>query len=193
MKNKQTKTSVLVVDDMPINIKILTELLCADYQVKAATNGVDAFTIAKSFPQPDLILLDIMMPELDGYDVIHRLKTNPKTESIPVIFVTAMNKVDDECLGFGLGAVDYITKPFNPALVLARVKMHLAMYNYNRRLEEKVKVAKGFQLPSNEFSLICSCFNAAKVSVHVPRFKVLTQCLQQKHKETGNQFLLSSA
>ena len=97
MKNKQTKTSVLVVDDMPINIKILTELLCADYQVKAATNGVDAFTIAKSFPQPDLILLDIMMPELDGYDVIHRLKTNPKTESIPVIFVTAMNKVDDEC------------------------------------------------------------------------------------------------
>lgn len=138
MNSEQTKQSILVVDDMPVNIKILTELLRSDYQIKAATNGVDAITIAQSFPQPDLILLDIMMPELDGYDVINRLKSNPKTKNIPVIFVTAMTEVSDERLGFDLGAVDYITKPFSPALVLARVKMHLAMYSYNRRLEEEV-------------------------------------------------------
>jgi putative two-component system response regulator len=138
MNNVHPKQTVLVVDDMQVNIIILTELLRSDYKVKAATNGVDAFTIAQSFPLPDLILLDIMMPELDGYDVINRLKSNPKTKDIPVIFVTALTQENEERLGFDLGAVDYITKPFSPTLVLSRVKTHLAMYNYNRRLEEEV-------------------------------------------------------
>lgn len=184
MNNKKTKQSILIVDDMPVNIKILTELLRSDYQIKAATNGIDAFTIAQSFPQPDLILLDIMMPELDGYDVINRLKSNPKTESIPVIFVTALNQVNDERLGFDLGAVDYITKPFSPSLVLARVKMHLAMYSYNRRLEEDV-IARTQELEHCQNEIIQRLCRAAEYknnesSLHLLRMSHYSALIAQE-------------
>jgi len=136
MMDKQT---ILVVDDTPENIDVLFGVFEGKYKVKAALNGVRALKIASSDPAPDLILLDIMMPGMDGYEVIVKLKENPATSNIPVIFVTAKSDVIDEERGFFLGAVDYITKPISPSIVLARVSAQLALYNQNRELERKVK------------------------------------------------------
>jgi putative two-component system response regulator len=136
MMDKQT---VLVVDDTPDNIDVLSGVLENTYKVKAALNGARALKIAAATPSPDLILLDIMMPEMDGYEVIAKLKENPATSNIPVIFVTAKTDVVDEERGFSLGAVDYITKPITPSIVLARVSAQLALYNQNRELENKVQ------------------------------------------------------
>lgn len=114
------KKVVLVVDDASENIDVLTGILSPEYTVKAAINGERALKIATSENKPDLILLDIMMPEMDGYEVCRRLKANKQTKAIPVIFVTAKGEVSDETLGFELGAVDYITKPVSPPIVRAR-------------------------------------------------------------------------
>ena len=130
--------TILVVDDSPENIDILSAILKKQYQVRAATTGERALEIARSRP-PDIILLDIMMPGIDGYEVCRRLKEDPKTSSIPVIFITTKREVEDEKLGFELGAVDYITKPISPPIVEARVRTHLALYDQNRELAEKVK------------------------------------------------------
>jgi serine phosphatase RsbU (regulator of sigma subunit) len=121
------KSRILVVDDTPANIKILADLLRKDYLLSVATSGADALEIAGSQDPPDLVLLDIMMPEMDGYEVCQRLKADPRTRDVPVIFVTAMSEVDDETRGFSLGAVDYITKPIRPPIVRARVAAHLEL------------------------------------------------------------------
>jgi class 3 adenylate cyclase/CheY-like chemotaxis protein len=121
------KATVLVVDDMPDNLALMSGLLKDDYKVKVANNGESALKIAADHPSPDLILLDIMMPGMDGYEVCQGLKYNPKTRDIPVIFLTAKAEVEDEKKGLELGAVDYITKPISPPIVLARVKTHLAL------------------------------------------------------------------
>ncbi|GAA6135825.1 two-component system response regulator [Oceaniserpentilla sp. 4NH20-0058] len=133
------KINLLVVDDTPENIDILSGVLRKEYKVKAALNGMKALSIASQEPKPDLILLDIMMPDMDGYQVCEALKANPFTSHIPVIFITAKSEEKDEELGLKLGAVDYITKPITPAIVLARVKTHLALYNQNLALEDKVR------------------------------------------------------
>lgn len=133
------KQTVLAVDDVPENIEVLAEILGADYQVKVALNGERALKIAGSPEPPDLILLDVMMPEMDGYEVCRQLKASAATQKIPIIFVTARGEVHDETLGFAVGAVDYITKPVSPPIVRARVKTHLALYDQNRSLEERVK------------------------------------------------------
>jgi putative two-component system response regulator len=130
---------VLVVDDIPENIDVLSGILRRDYRVKAALNGQRAIEIACGDPQPDIILLDIMMPGMDGYDICRRLKGDPRTSTIPVIFVTAKSEVEDETQGLELGAVDYIVKPVSPAIVIARVRTHLALYDQNRELERKVR------------------------------------------------------
>jgi len=111
---KKEKRSVLIVDDQPDNIHALGKLIKDEYRIMAATSGARALEIAESDNPPDLILLDVMMPEMDGYEVCRRLKRNEKTNSIPVIFVTAMDSAEDEETGFNLGAVDYISKPFKP-------------------------------------------------------------------------------
>jgi putative two-component system response regulator len=121
------KSTILVVDDTPDNLILMSSLLKNDYQVKIANNGEKALRIASSDSPPDLILLDIMMPSMDGYEVCQRLKHEPKTMNIPVIFLTAKNEMEDEKKGLELGAVDYITKPISPPIVLARVKNHLAL------------------------------------------------------------------
>ena len=108
--------TVLVVDDVPENIALMTEILGKHYQIKVALNGKKALTIAQSDNPPDIILLDIMMPEMYGYEVCQILKENESTEPIPVIFVTAMTDIDSEKQGVDLGAVDYITKPVSPSL-----------------------------------------------------------------------------
>lgn len=133
------KQTILVVDDTPGNIQILNGVLRSHYRVKAAPNGEKAIKIAQSNTQPDIILLDIMMPDMDGYEVCRKLKANPGTEKIPIIFVTALTEAEDEKKGLDLGAVDYITKPINPAIVLARVRTHLALYDQTRELEHKVQ------------------------------------------------------
>ena len=133
------KKVILVVDDLPDNIQLLSGLLKADYKVKAAISGKKALSIANATPHPDLILLDVVMPEMDGYEVCRQLKNNPVTSKIPVIFVTAKTQNEDEEKGLKLGAVDYITKPVNHSIVKARIKTHLALYDLTRDLEQKVK------------------------------------------------------
>ncbi|GAB6041862.1 response regulator [Endothiovibrio diazotrophicus] len=132
------KQTILVVDDTPENIDVLSGVLRPDYKVKAALNGEKALKIAAATPKPDMILLDIMMPGMDGYEVCRRLKGDPATRKIPVIFITAKSEVEDERMGLELGAVDYITKPISPPIVQARVRTQLALYDQNRELERKV-------------------------------------------------------
>lgn len=122
------KKTILVVDDITDNIRVLKALLENEgYNVRAATNGKKALELAKRTPIPDLILLDIEMPGMDGYEVCKQIKSDTETKSIPVIFVTAKGEVSDETMGFDCGAVDYITKPISPPIVLKRVSTHLSL------------------------------------------------------------------
>jgi two-component system, HptB-dependent secretion and biofilm response regulator len=129
------KPSILIVDDTPENIDVLKEALKDHYVVRPAINGATALKVARANPQPDLILLDIMMPGMDGYEVMRQLQAEPATRHIPVIFITARVDMDSEIRGFETGAVDYITKPFNPLVVRRRVATHLALYQASRLLE----------------------------------------------------------
>lgn len=117
---------LLIVDDEPTNLKVLKQVLQQDYRLSFAKNGADGLELAAR-ELPDLILLDVMMPEMTGYEVCQRLKSQPKTQHIPVIFVTALKDEIDETRGFDCGAVDYITKPITPAIVRARVRTHLSL------------------------------------------------------------------
>ena len=123
--NDERKALILIVDDTPTNIQVLAEALRAEYRVKVAPSGKAAFEVIAKQGLPDLILLDVMMPDMDGYEVCRRLKQNPDTRGIPVMFITAKNDVVDEEQGLRLGAVDYIAKPFHIAIVTARVRNHI--------------------------------------------------------------------
>ena len=129
---------ILVVDDTPANIAIIGQAISACYDIIVATNGPDALRLAAADPLPDLILLDILMPGMDGYEVCQRLKADPLTRKIPVIFITALSEVNEEGKGFLLGAVDYITKPISPPIVRARVATQLALHDQKRELERLV-------------------------------------------------------
>ena len=128
------KQTVLIVDDTPANVALLSEVLKSDYRTKVAINGDKALQFAFSQDPPDLVLLDIMMPGISGYEVCERLKADPRTRDIPVIFVTAMSEVEDETKGLEVGGVDYVTKPISPPIVRARVKTQLALYEQKRQL-----------------------------------------------------------
>ncbi|RLL55027.1 adenylate/guanylate cyclase domain-containing response regulator [Mariprofundus sp. EBB-1] len=130
------KATVLVVDDTPENIDVLRGVLKGDYKVKVAINGEQALKLCFSNSPPSLLLLDVMMPDMDGFEVCARLKADPKTEGIPVIFVTALHETCDELRGFDVGGVDFINKPVTPAIVLSRVQTHLklrAAYTFIRQ------------------------------------------------------------
>ena len=140
------KATILVVDDTPENLALMSALLKDEYTVKVANSGARALKIAHADPPPDLILLDVMMPQMDGYEVCRQLKLDPRTRDIPVIFITAQSGIEHERHGLEMGAVDYIGKPVSPPIVLARVKNHLAlkraadfMRNRNDLLEVSVK------------------------------------------------------
>ena len=139
------RPSVLVVDDVPANIRVLAQCLRDDYDIHVAVGGAEALALACT-AAPDLILLDVVMPGLDGYAVCSRLKADPATADIPIIFVTARHAPEDEAYGFSLGAVDYVVKPVSPAVVRARVKNHLelraAREALARQNEELVEAAK---------------------------------------------------
>jgi len=129
---------VMVVDDTEANIDILLETLVGDYKVVVATDGESALEDIKRSP-PDLILLDIMMPGIDGFEVCRRLKADPETEEIPVMFLSALDDTADKVKGLDLGAVDYISKPFQPEEVIARVNTHLTISSLKKSLAEKNK------------------------------------------------------
>ena len=136
MDNKERST-ILIVDDQVENIDILRHALKDTYKIIAALNGESAIALA-SRNQPDIILLDIMMQGIDGYEVCKRLKQGFSTRDIPVIFVTAMSDEQDESKGLGLGAIDYITKPISSMIVRQRIKTHLALHNQHQMLEDQV-------------------------------------------------------
>lgn len=121
------KATILLVDDVPDNLALMSNLLKSDYRVKIASNGEKALKIMASNSPPDLILLDVVMPGMDGFEVCQRLKRDPRTMNIPVIFISVRAEDEDEQKGLELGAVDYITKPIRPHIVMARVKNHLAL------------------------------------------------------------------
>ncbi|MBI4695301.1 MAG: two-component system response regulator [Gammaproteobacteria bacterium] len=171
-----SQATILIVDDAPENLNVLGHLLRASYHVRVANSGRRCLEIAGADPKPDLILLDVMMPEIDGYEVLRRLRDEPRTRDIPVIFVTALDGTEDEQYGLDLGAVDYITKPLRPPIVLARIHAQLELKhardllkNQNTFLEAEVVRRMG------ENQLI------QDVSIHA-----LARLAETRDPETGN-------
>jgi putative two-component system response regulator len=181
---------VLIVDDTPQNLTILGELLQPYYRVRAANSGERALRAAGLEPPPDLILLDVMMPGMDGYAVLEHLRAEPRTAHVPVIFVTAMNGVENEERGLELGAVDYITKPINPAVVLARVRTHLELKHARDRLalenewlEREVARRMSENLLIQELSVrALACLSEARdneTGLHIVRTQTYVELLAQ--------------
>lgn len=139
MLHNCTPPAILVVDDAPENIAFTGAALRDHYHIKVATDGNRALELANTPPTPSLILLDINMPGMTGYDVCRQLKASPTTRRVPVIFLTAKDEVADEAMGLSLGAADYLAKPVNPAILRARVKAHLALFDQRMMLEEQVR------------------------------------------------------
>lgn len=181
----------MVVDDTQENIDILKGMLSEFYTVKVATGGRLALKVAFSPKPPDLILLDVMMPDMDGYEVCRLLKADDRTRNIPVIFVTAKSEVEDEAYGFSLGAADYIVKPISAPIVMARVKTHLEMYDRSRHLESLVKekteylLARTNELQETRLEIIRRLGRAAEyrdneTGMHVIRLSHFTRLLARK-------------
>jgi diguanylate cyclase (GGDEF)-like protein len=129
------RNTILIVDDAAANISILADILKDKYDIAVATSGADALKVLKQ-QHIDLILLDVMMPQMNGFEVCRRLKNDELTKKIPVIFVTALNSIDDEVKGLEIGAVDFITKPFVPILIKKRVETHIKLHEYYTQLDE---------------------------------------------------------
>src|SRR5271154_1448303 len=139
----EAKKVILLVDDTPANIQIALAILKEHYQVRVATNGAKALELAVGDPAPDLILLDVMMPGIDGFEVCERLKASEATREIPVIFLTGQTEIEDETRGFEVGGVDYIHKPFSPAVMKARVNTHLVLRGVRQQLAKQLETIKG--------------------------------------------------
>ena len=145
-RTDEKKAVVLIVDDTVENLRILIEMLKDDYQLVPVKSGESALKILENGPYPDLILLDIVMPQMDGYEVCSRIKDSPKSCHIPVIFITTLSEAVDETKAFTIGAVDYITKPFNPMTAKARVKTHVELSRAMKALQqalEKIQTLNG--------------------------------------------------
>jgi putative two-component system response regulator len=189
---KQTpRKTVLIVDDTPENLDVLKELLGPFYRVQIATNGRLALKIALSPAKPDLILLDIMMPDMDGYEVCRHLKKDDRTRDIPILFATAKSEEEDETKGFELGAADYLIKPISPSVVLARVKTHLAMSDQKKLLADQVATRtaqlniRNLELEETRIEVINQLGRAAEyrdneTGMHVMRMARYTRLLALK-------------
>ena len=181
MSGINNKEKILIVDDTPVNIRVLVEALKNDYKLSIATNGKVALNYAMADQPPDLVLLDIMMPELDGYEVCKRLKDQEKTKDIPIIFITAMSEERNETQGLELGAVDYIVKPINSKIVQARVRTHLELKKHRDHLSELVQ-EKTAELLEAKLDLINRLARAAEyrdneTGMHVIRMSHYTSIL----------------
>ena len=144
MVGDSKKPKILIVDDTPENIQVLMGTLKDAYAIVAAINGEKALKLAAADPPPDLILLDIMMPDMDGFEVCRRLKADPESRDIPVIFLSALDDTVNKVKGFSLGAVDYISKPFQPEEVTVRVDTHLTIHQLKQNLDEKNKELQSY-------------------------------------------------
>ncbi len=138
MSNGEEKKILLLVDDEPSNIQVVNSILKDTYKIRIATSGAKALELVKTAPPPDLILLDVMMPGMDGYEVCTRLKADAVTKDIPVIFLTGKTETEDETRGFEVGAVDYVHKPFSPPVVRARVQTHLTLRGIRQQLANQL-------------------------------------------------------
>lgn len=153
MDNTAQQAKILIVDDEPLNLKVLKQVLQDNYRLSFAKNGMDALELVKK-ERPGLILLDVMMPGMTGFEVCRQLKSDPETNTIPVIFVTALAEEADESEGFAVGGVDYINKPISPALVRARVKTHLSLVHIDElkrtHLELIQRLGRAAEFKDNE-------------------------------------------
>ena len=151
-----SREKILIVDDIPANIRILGQLLRSQYDIRIATGGKNALAIVASENPPDLVLLDIMMPDMDGYEVCRRLKEDSRLKDIPVIFITAKGEVEDETRGLEIGAVDYIIKPFSPPIVAARVKTHLQLKRQRDELAQMTRDLTELNRMKDNLLAVCS-------------------------------------
>ncbi len=198
MDDHDRRQTVLVVDDVPENIDILSNILKPEFRVKVAINGRKAIEIAEK-DLPDIILLDVMMPEMSGYEVCRALKSSLITRSIPVIFITAKGEVEDESKGFSAGGADYITKPVSAPIVLARVKTQLAMYDNKRMLENMVR-ERTKELQETRLEIIRRLGFAAEykdneTGMHVIRMSRYCQLIAKKigMKDSEAELILTAA
>lgn len=180
----ERKSTVLIVDDTPEDISVLREELKGEYRVQAALDHEAAIRLARSANPPDLILLDIMMPGMDGYQLCRELKAHEATRKIPVIFVTSKDDVENEAMGFASGCVDYITKPVNPLLVLARVKTHVALKLASEDLESQNAILRENAQLREEVEAIVrhDLKNPLTVVMTVPRTLLDDENLTEKQK-----------
>lgn len=177
-----TPPDILVVDDTPDNLAVVAGMLENDYRVRVAASGERALRIASASP-PDLILLDIMMPGMDGYQTLEQLQAEPATRGVPVIFLTAMDSDADEAVGLALGAVDYITKPIRPAILLARIRTQLELKASRDRLaQENQRLEEGVACRTREIELV------KDVALHA-----LATLAEKRDNETGNHLLRTRA
>ena len=177
------RATILIVDDSPENLTVLGELLCERYHVRAANSGPRGLALAVLQPLPDLILLDVMMPDMSGYEVLDHLRTDAATRDIPVIFITAMTATEDEQRGLELGAADYITKPLRPAIVLARVQTQLGLKlarDRLNRLNASLETEIGRRMREN-------------LLVQTVTIRALARLAETRDNETGSHLLRTQA
>ncbi|MCF8719471.1 response regulator [Nitrospina gracilis] len=143
--SETTRPTILLIDDSLDYLKLMVEVLKNDYEIQVALDGIQGLRLAQSHKPPDLILLDICMPEMNGYEVCKYLKAHPVSKNIPVIFLSALHGIEEVARGFEVGAMDYITKPINISIVQARIKTHLKLYHQSRLLETLLREKMGKQ------------------------------------------------
>ncbi|MCF6436472.1 response regulator [Pseudoalteromonas sp. MMG022] len=179
---QEEQIQLLIVDDVADNIKVISDILRRDYKVRAALNGKKALQICAGDPQPDIILLDIMMPEMDGLEVCRRLKADPNTQHITVIFLTALEQTEHVIKGLSLGAVDYITKPANPAIVKSRVQAHCRGIESHRLMRAQIDTMLENARLRDEFDNLNQNELTKPVSVIQHACELLSSHVQQSEK-----------
>ena len=170
--SSHNEMTILVVDESVEDIDFLSEVLCTEYRVITASNGPKALQMAQTLPKPNLILLDINIPKIDGVELCQLLNNNPVTVQTPVILMTSKMENIDEEAGFAIGVVDYISKPVSPVIVKARIKTHLALYNHQRQLEREVQ-QRTLRLEKNQLEVIRCLGRAAEYKDHETGFHVV--------------------